>query len=181
MSVFLYALDNTVVADIVPAIVNDFGRVAELPWLPVGFALGGIALAMPFGKLFGLCDVKWLYIVCVVLFMAASALCGAAPNMDSEIVGRVLAGAGGNGMYLGVLTLLSVKGGLFHGLFTGNTMSDFSENTLPENEINHRSSLAATWVGRAVLLNQDKADARNLILSTVSRNGESEDEATAET
>jgi MFS family permease len=41
--------------------------------------------------------------------MAASALCGAAPNMNAEIVGRVLAGAGGNGMYLGVLTLLSVN------------------------------------------------------------------------
>jgi hypothetical protein len=26
----------------------------------------GIALAMPFGKLFGLCDAKWLYIICVV-------------------------------------------------------------------------------------------------------------------
>jgi MFS family permease len=66
ISVFLYALDNTVVADIVPAIVNDFGRVTELPWLSFGFALGGIALAMPFGKLFGLCDAKWLYIICVV-------------------------------------------------------------------------------------------------------------------
>lgn len=64
---------------------------------------------MPFGKLFGLFDGKWLYIGCVVLFMSASALCGAAPNMDAEIVGRVLAGAGGNGMYLGVLTLLSVN------------------------------------------------------------------------
>jgi MFS family permease len=101
ISVFLYALDNTVVADIVPAIVNDFDRVSDLPWLSVGFALGG--------KLFGLCDAKWLYITCVVIFMAASALCGAAPNMDAEIVGRVLAGAGGNGMYLGVLTLLSVN------------------------------------------------------------------------
>jgi MFS family permease len=109
ISVFLYALDNTVVADIVPAIVNDFDRVSDLPWLSVGFALGGITLAMPFGKLFGLCDAKWLYITCVVIFMDASALCGAAPNMDAEIVGRVLAGAGGNGMYLGVLTLLLVN------------------------------------------------------------------------
>ena len=40
--------------------------------------------------------------------MAASALCGAAPNMNAEIVGRVLAGAGGNGMYYGLLQLLSI-------------------------------------------------------------------------
>lgn len=109
ISVFLYALDNTVVADIVPAMVNEFDSVSQLPWLSVGFALGGIALAMPFGKLYGLFDAKWLYIASVVLFMAASALCGGAPNMQAEVVGRVLAGVGGNGMYLGVLTILSVN------------------------------------------------------------------------
>ncbi|KAG8168203.1 hypothetical protein KVR01_003892 [Diaporthe batatas] len=41
--------------------------------------------------------------------MAGSALCGAAQNMDAEIVGRAMAGAGGSGMYFGVLTLLSVN------------------------------------------------------------------------
>lgn len=43
------------------------------------------------------------------LFNVGSALCGAAPNMDALIIGRVLAGMGGNGMYLGVMTLLSVN------------------------------------------------------------------------
>ena len=64
---------------------------------------------MPMGKLYTLFNAKWLYIGSVVLFMAASALCGAAPTMDAEIVGRVFAGAGGNGMYIGVVTLLSVN------------------------------------------------------------------------
>lgn len=35
------------------------------------------------------------------MFSAGSALCGAAPNMNALIVGRVWAGAGGAGMYLG--------------------------------------------------------------------------------
>ncbi|KAI9703719.1 MAG: hypothetical protein M1836_007489 [Candelina mexicana] len=59
--------------------------------------------------MFGLFNAKWLYIISVVIFEASSALCGAAPNMDAMIVGRVFAGAGGIGMYLGVLTLLSVN------------------------------------------------------------------------
>ena len=41
--------------------------------------------------------------------MAGSALCGGAPSLDAFIVGRVIAGLGGNGMYMGVLTLLSVN------------------------------------------------------------------------
>lgn len=64
---------------------------------------------LPFGKLYGLFDAKWLYITSAILFNAGSALCGGAPNMSALIVGRVLAGLGGNGMYIGVLTLLSVN------------------------------------------------------------------------
>ncbi|KAL2159568.1 hypothetical protein VTH06DRAFT_2137 [Thermothelomyces fergusii] len=107
-SIFLYSLDNTVVADITPAAVNAFGDVLKLPWLSVGFLLGGAAVVLPFGKLYGLFDAKWLYILSSVLFNVGSAVCGAAPNMDALIAGRVLAGMGGNGMYLGVVTLLSV-------------------------------------------------------------------------
>jgi len=108
-SIFLYSLDNTVVADITPAAVNAFGDVVKLPWLSVGFLLGGAAVVLPFGKLYGLFDAKWLYIISSVIFNVGSAVCGAAPNMNALIIGRVLAGMGGNGMYLGVMTLLSVN------------------------------------------------------------------------
>ena len=73
------------------------------------FVIGGVAVIMPFGKLYGLLNSKWLYISSVALFLAASALCGAAPNIEAEIVGRVFAGAGGIGLYIGTLTLLSVN------------------------------------------------------------------------
>ena len=71
--------------------------------------IGGLAMIMPYGKLYNLFDAKWVYIASVILFLAASALCGGAPTMNAEIVGRVFAGAGGNGMYLGLLTLISVN------------------------------------------------------------------------
>lgn len=71
--------------------------------------IGGLAGALPYGNLYALFDAKWLYIVCIVLFLTGSALRGAAPNMAAMIVGRVIAGVGGNGMYVGVLTLISVK------------------------------------------------------------------------
>ncbi|KAF4624954.1 hypothetical protein G7Y89_g13216 [Cudoniella acicularis] len=73
-SIFLYALDNTIVAVLVPAIINDFNSVDQLAWLS-----------------------------------SASALCGGSPNMSAIIVGRVFAGMGGIGMYLGVMTLISVN------------------------------------------------------------------------
>lgn len=51
---------------------------------------------------------KWVYFSTVVLFEAGSTLCGAAPTMSALIVGRVIAGAGGSGIYLGSLQYLAV-------------------------------------------------------------------------
>jgi MFS family permease len=73
------------------------------------FMIGGMAMILPFGKIYTLFDVKWVFIVSTVVFMAASALCGGAPSMDAEIIGRVFAGAGGNGMYFGLLALISMN------------------------------------------------------------------------
>jgi hypothetical protein len=42
-STFLFALDNTVVADVQPAIVERFADIAKLPWLSVAFLLGTVS------------------------------------------------------------------------------------------------------------------------------------------
>jgi hypothetical protein len=107
-SMFMYSLDGTIVADLVPSIVNEFDSVPLLPWLSVGFMLGSIVTVLPLGKLFSKYNAKWLYVISVVLFLASSALCGAAPSMSAMIVGRVFLGMSGNGIYFGIMTLLSV-------------------------------------------------------------------------
>ena len=43
-SVFLYALDNTVVATIQPAIINDLHQLEKLPWVSVAFQVTSVAL-----------------------------------------------------------------------------------------------------------------------------------------
>lgn len=89
--------------------MNDLGEPNKLPWLSVGFTIGGIALIMPYGKLYALFDNKRIYITSTVIFLVGSALCGGAPTMNAEIVGRVIAGIGGNGMYLGLLNIMSAN------------------------------------------------------------------------
>ena len=39
-SVFLFALDQTIVADVQPNIIAEFGSIDKLPWLSVSFLLG---------------------------------------------------------------------------------------------------------------------------------------------
>jgi hypothetical protein len=98
---FLYGMDNTIVADVQGAVIERFGEVNKLGWIGIGFSMGSVAVILPLGKAFGLFNVKWLYIASIVMFEGGSALCGAAPSMNALIFGRVWAGAGGAGMYLG--------------------------------------------------------------------------------
>ncbi|KAL7916808.1 major facilitator superfamily domain-containing protein [Trichoderma velutinum] len=107
ISDFVYGLDTTIAADIQGAVTQTFETVDQLAWLGAGFALGSTAVILPGGALFNSFNQKWLYVAGVVLFEIGSALCGAAPNMSALIIGRVLAGAGGTGIYLGTLNFFS--------------------------------------------------------------------------
>ncbi|KAL9126928.1 MAG: hypothetical protein Q9217_004104 [Psora testacea] len=107
-SAFLFALDNTIVADIQPAIVTRFGNVNKLPWLSVAFLVAAAGTNLVWGKLYAQFDAKMLYLLTVFLFEVGSAICGAANKMDVLIFGRALCGLGGVGMYGGVMTLLSI-------------------------------------------------------------------------
>ncbi|KAI5860473.1 MFS general substrate transporter [Durotheca rogersii] len=101
----LFGLDNTIAADIQGAVAETYHNTEQMGWLGVGFALGSAAGILPLGKAYGIFDNKWVFISCLLNFAAASALCGGAPNMNAMIVGRVWAGFGGAGMYLGTLNL----------------------------------------------------------------------------
>ena len=60
------------------------------------------------GKSYGIFNVKYMHIGNVTLFSIGSAICGAAPTMNALVVGRVIAGVGGAGMYLGTLNLITL-------------------------------------------------------------------------
>ena len=104
----LYGLDTTIAADIQANVSETFDNVTQLGWLGVGFTLGSTVAILPLGKAYGVFDTKWLFVACLVNFAAGSALCGAAPSMNAIIIGRVWAGIGGAGMYLGYYVTLLV-------------------------------------------------------------------------
>ncbi|KAK9420159.1 putative Major facilitator superfamily domain-containing protein [Seiridium unicorne] len=106
-TVLLFALDNTIVATIQPDIVETFDDQTSLAWIGVSFILGQVVI-LPVGKAYGIFNMKVLFLVSLILFEAGSAICGAAPSMVAIIVGRVIAGVGGAGVYVGGLTYISI-------------------------------------------------------------------------
>lgn len=98
---FLYGLDTTIAADIQASASQTFDNVQQLGWLGYGFGLGSTVSILPLGKAYAMINTKWLFLASLLMFSVGSALCGAAPSMNALIVGRLLAGSGGAGMYLG--------------------------------------------------------------------------------
>ncbi|KAL3462712.1 major facilitator superfamily domain-containing protein [Aspergillus heterothallicus] len=108
LSALMYGLDTTIAADVQGAVIETFpSDVSQLAWIGAGFPLGSVAVILPYGFLYTMFNMKWLYIAGIVLFQAGSAICGAAPTMNALVVGRVFAGAGGTGIYLGGLNSFS--------------------------------------------------------------------------
>lgn len=105
---FLYALDATVIADLQPVLVEEFGEIQKLPWLSVAFLLCATASNLFWGRAYTHFNAKWLYVFTVILFEIGSAICGAAPSMNVLIVGRAIAGFGGAGLYNGLMTNIAL-------------------------------------------------------------------------
>jgi MFS family permease len=101
LTAFLYGLDSTIAADVQGPILASLGDLTMLPWVGTGFLLGSVATISLFGSLYTKLEVKWLYLVSIVAFEVGSAICGAAPDMNAMTVGRVIAGIGGSGIYMG--------------------------------------------------------------------------------
>ncbi|TGJ79825.1 hypothetical protein E0Z10_g8942 [Xylaria hypoxylon] len=72
-ALFLFALDNTIVANVQENIIYDFGGIEKLPWISVAFALGAVATNLFWGQLFSYFEGKSLFISSLVIFEAGSA------------------------------------------------------------------------------------------------------------
>ncbi|KAI0392294.1 putative MFS drug efflux transporter [Xylariaceae sp. FL0594] len=106
-ALFLFALDNTIVANVQENIIYSFGGIDRLPWISVAFALGAVATNLFWGQLFSHFDGKVLFIASIVIFEVGSVVCGAAPSLNALIGGRAICGIGGMGIYLGTLNMVS--------------------------------------------------------------------------
>ena len=93
---FMALVDATIVNVALPSIRTSLNASeSTLSWIISGYALTfGLAL-IPSGRIGDRIGHKWVYIIGVVLFTAASAYCGIAANDFDIIIGRVLQGLAG--------------------------------------------------------------------------------------
>lgn len=98
VSIFLFALDQLIIATAIPPITEAFQALNQLPWLASGFFLPLLALNLIYAQFLEIFPSKHVMFVAVFIFELGSLVCGVAPSMGVLIFGRVLAGAGAAGV-----------------------------------------------------------------------------------
>ena len=107
LTMFLAALDQTIVATALPTIGRQFHDVSSLSWVITAYLLASTAVAPVFGTLSDIYGRRAMIITALSLFIAGSILCALAPNMTVLILARGLQGLGGGGIMPIVQTVIS--------------------------------------------------------------------------
>jgi EmrB/QacA subfamily drug resistance transporter len=107
LTMFLAALDQTIVATALPTIGRQFNDVSNLSWVITAYLLASTAVAPVFGTLSDIYGRRAMIIAAMSLFILGSVLCAVAPNMPMLIIARGLQGLGGGGILPIVQTVIS--------------------------------------------------------------------------
>ncbi|HEX8032440.1 MAG TPA: MFS transporter, partial [Ktedonobacterales bacterium] len=125
MTLLLAALDQSIVSTALPHIITDLhGGYDQISWVVTAYLLTSTTVIPIISKLSDQFGRKWFLVAGVVVFLAGSALCGTAHDMNQLILYRGLQGFGGGAIMSQVFTLIGdiftpVERARWQGLFTG--------------------------------------------------------------
>jgi EmrB/QacA subfamily drug resistance transporter len=98
LPMFLAAVDQTIVATALPAIVASTGEVERASWIVVSYLISSTVAAPIYGRLGDEYGRRRLMIVGLIIFVAASVLCALCTSIETLTAARILQGLGGGGL-----------------------------------------------------------------------------------
>ncbi|KAF7323266.1 Major facilitator superfamily protein [Mycena chlorophos] len=117
LSIFLIALDQTILSTALPRIASDFDAFSLQGWISTSFILAQTVFLLFYGQLLLVFPAKWILVASIVIFELGSVLGATARNVDQLIGGRTVAGLGSAGVgmmqILGQATRLEDRARLF--------------------------------------------------------------------
>lgn len=106
ISLFLIALDRTILATAVPRITDRFHSIDDIGWYASSYMLTACGFILLYGRIYTFYSTKWVFLSGIFLFEVGSALSGAAPSSTALIIGRAIAGFGSSGVFTGAITIM---------------------------------------------------------------------------
>ena len=107
LAMLLASLDQTIVATALPTIVSDLGGIDRLSWVVTAYLLGATVSMPLWGRAGDLYGRKSLFQAAIAVFLAGSALSGAAVNLTELIAFRALQGLGAGGLMTLAMALVA--------------------------------------------------------------------------
>ncbi len=99
LSMLLAALDQTIVAPAMPTIGKALGHADYLPWIVTGYLLTATAMAPLYGKISDIYGRRPTIFAAIIAFLLGSLISALAPNMLTLVLGRMVQGLGGGGLF----------------------------------------------------------------------------------
>ncbi|OQE16433.1 hypothetical protein PENSTE_c024G06413 [Penicillium steckii] len=107
LSMFVAALDQTIVATAIPTIAAKLHSAAGYTWIGGAYLLANAAGACIWAKLSDIWGRKLILLIAVAWFFVSSIICATAVNMQMLIAGRALQGVAGGGLLQLVIIVIS--------------------------------------------------------------------------
>jgi EmrB/QacA subfamily drug resistance transporter len=94
LSLFLAALDQTILGVAIPFIVRDFNGIDLVSWVSTGYLLASTTMVPIYGKLSDMYGRKVILLWGITVFLIGSVLCGISQSMLQLVIYRVVQGIG---------------------------------------------------------------------------------------
>ncbi|EED15170.1 efflux pump antibiotic resistance protein, putative [Talaromyces stipitatus ATCC 10500] len=107
-TIFLSALDSTIISTAIPSITAEFGNLNDIVWYSSAYSLTNFAFLSSWGKAYKYFPLKTSFLLAGVVFEIGNVICATAASSTAVIVGRAISGMGGAGIMSGAFIIIAV-------------------------------------------------------------------------
>jgi len=111
LSIFLAALDSTIIATAIPSITTQFRSISSLAWYGSSYAITNTAFQSAWGKAYQYFSLKATFMSAIAVFEIGNVICATAPTSEVLIFGRIVSGMGGGGVMTGAFIIVAMTAG----------------------------------------------------------------------
>lgn len=111
LSIFLTALDSTIISTAIPSITTEFGSISYIAWYGSAYIVTNASFQSSWGKAYQYFPLKPTFLLSILVFEIGNVICATAPSSEVLILGRIVAGMGGGGVMTGAFIMIALTAG----------------------------------------------------------------------
>jgi MFS transporter, DHA2 family, glioxin efflux transporter len=98
---------QTIVGTAIPRITDEFSSLEDVSWYASAYFMTFGGCTTSAGKIYKYYNLKWSFLVSMLIFEVGSLLCGVANTSTTLIIGRAIAGLGAAGLSVGGTSIIA--------------------------------------------------------------------------